>query len=745
MKKLGKFEVFGQIGRGAMGTVYKARDPLIGRLVALKTITTRLADDPELLARFYQEARLAGTLEHPNIVTIFELGMEDETPFIAMALLEGGSLDKAIEARLAMPLSQKLGYIVYVCRAIEYAHKQGVIHRDIKPANVMAAADGAVKVVDFGIARFGDAGGTQTGTLVGTLGYMSPQLIAGKTADARSDIWAVGVMFYELLAYRRPFNADNQAALMMSIHSDPTPSILDAVPGLPQEVADVIDRMLRKDANERFQSMDEVLVELEPIWKKYLREDVLELLGIGKNLLDARDLFGAQDAAHKAAILDTANTDAKNLLERINSEIRRLGIAPKESECVPKKQGFEGFGRLQPAETSQGDVPSFPTVTPWEGKAPPRRARIARGLFAVSGLLAVVVGAYAILRTRYVTPQMTPQPAIPSPSLPPRVLPVPVLPPEPPAPIAPSAGRGDLEQQQRRLFDDARALARSTKDYTGALALLAKAHDLNGPLQREIESYQRQFEKAAGQFPSPNSNAPAVPATSSATSPPKSTAEIQSDLSDAQALVQRGGFKDAWSKAAAIEQLGGDAASVRDAVRTAEEARYRQLVAGYSNTNKQSKTDLEDLLAAFQLFAGNAVNREADARNYANQITSDLAALTVVHPTPSSQPSGSETTASDPSDILALLNRYAQAVASGDLNTVKTLRQLSPSEEKKMADSLRATKGKGYALRNCSTPEIAGDTAKVTCETVLTGSKDALPGRITFSLRRTNGHWLIAP
>src|ERR1700680_1176422 len=122
MKTLGKFEILEQIGRGAMGVVYKARDPLIGRMVALKTITTGLAEDPALLERFYQEARSAGTLQHPNIVTIYELGEADNTPFIAMEYLNGSSLDKLIEGCPKLPLSQKVGYIVYVCRALEYSH-----------------------------------------------------------------------------------------------------------------------------------------------------------------------------------------------------------------------------------------------------------------------------------------------------------------------------------------------------------------------------------------------------------------------------------------------------------------------------------------------------------------------------------------------------------------------------------------------------------------------------------------------
>jgi eukaryotic-like serine/threonine-protein kinase len=350
MKKLGKFEILEQIGRGAMGVVYKARDPFIGRLVALKTITTGLAEDPALLERFYQEARSAGALEHPNIVTIYELGKEGDTPFIAMAFLEGGSLDKLIEARPALPLSQKLGYIVYVCRALEYAHKRGVVHRDIKPGNVMVTADGTVKVVDFGIARLGDTGRTQTGTLIGTLGYMSPQLIGGKTADAKSDIWAAGVMFYELLTYQRPFNGENHYALMMNIHSQPTPPILEAAPGTPPDVVKIVERMLRKDVDERFQSMEEVLIELEPIWKRLQQAEVAALVADSKQLFEARDLGRAQDVLRKALLIDTANTQAKHLLEKVNADIRRREIVPQVKIRVEKGENLLAAGQFEEAK-----------------------------------------------------------------------------------------------------------------------------------------------------------------------------------------------------------------------------------------------------------------------------------------------------------------------------------------------------------------------------------------------------------
>ncbi len=214
MQYLGKYEIISEIGRGAMGAVYKARDPLIDRLVALKTITGGPSAQTNLLDRFYQEARSAGALQHPNIVTIYELGHEKNTPFIAMEYLEGESLDRIIEQHPVLPLSVKLGYIVRVCDALAYAHQHNVVHRDVKPANIMVTKEGVVKVVDFGIARLTDMSMTQPNMMIGSRAYMSPQLYKGERADARSDIWAVGVSLYELLAYKRPFIGDSEAELM---------------------------------------------------------------------------------------------------------------------------------------------------------------------------------------------------------------------------------------------------------------------------------------------------------------------------------------------------------------------------------------------------------------------------------------------------------------------------------------------------------------------------------------------------
>src|SRR5260221_1425787 len=192
VERLGKYEIISEIGRGAMGAVYKARDPLIGRLVALKTITSGMIAQANSLERFYQETRSAGALQHPNIVTIYELGHENNTPFIAMEFIEGGSLDHLVEQRHSFRLTVKLGYIVRVCEALSYAHRHNVVHRDIKPGNIMVTKEGAVKVVDFGIARLTDISLTQQNMMMGTRAYISPQFYKGERAVSARSVFAAG-------------------------------------------------------------------------------------------------------------------------------------------------------------------------------------------------------------------------------------------------------------------------------------------------------------------------------------------------------------------------------------------------------------------------------------------------------------------------------------------------------------------------------------------------------------------------
>jgi serine/threonine-protein kinase len=237
-----------------MGVVYKARDPIINRLVALKVIKANVADNPALLERFYREAQSAGSLQHPNIVTIYEMGEEAGIPFIAMQLVDGQNLGNLIAQRASIPLSLKLVYAVEACSAFAYAHKQGIVHRDIKPGNVMVSKDGTVKVVDFGIARVLENSRTQTGMLIGTFAYMPPEVFNGEHADERSDIFSFGVLLYELFAYKHPFPGDIPASLMQSIClKEPIP-LHQVAPDCPPELEAVVHRALVKTVADRTQS-----------------------------------------------------------------------------------------------------------------------------------------------------------------------------------------------------------------------------------------------------------------------------------------------------------------------------------------------------------------------------------------------------------------------------------------------------------------------------------------------------------
>src|SRR5690348_357489 len=351
VQQLGKYEIISEIGRGAMGSVYKARDPLIDRLVALKTITGGSSAQSNLLDRFYQEARSAGALQHPNIVTIYELGHEKNTPFIAMEYLEGDSLDRMIEQKQVLPLSVKLGYIVRVCDALAYAHHHNVVHRDVKPANIMVTKEGVVKVVDFGIARLTDMSMTQPNMMIGSRAYMSPQLYKGERADARSDIWAVGVTLYELLASRRPFVGDSEAELMFHIIYEEPENLQALSPDCTDDLLPIVAKLLAKKSDDRYQSMEDVLHAIEPIWKAAQQTTVSGLLADCKELVAAKDLQRAQALLRKALHIDVSNSQAKSMLEKVTIELRRTEILPRLQEHMSRGDAFLKAGQLREAKS----------------------------------------------------------------------------------------------------------------------------------------------------------------------------------------------------------------------------------------------------------------------------------------------------------------------------------------------------------------------------------------------------------
>jgi serine/threonine-protein kinase len=254
IRKIGKYELRERIGRGGMGTVFKAYDPELDRSVAIKIISDDIDITEEMRARFIREAQACAKLSHPNIVTIYDAGEHDGTAYIAMELLRGRHLVDYCCASHALPSPVAIEIIAKLAGALHYAHRQGVVHRDIKPANVMYdAPSGELKITDFGIARLTDAGRTRTGIVLGTPSYMSPEQLEGRPITGQSDLYSLAVTLFQLLTGQLPFRADSMLALMMKIAQEPPPRFQSLRPDLPAELGVFFDRALAKEPVTRFE------------------------------------------------------------------------------------------------------------------------------------------------------------------------------------------------------------------------------------------------------------------------------------------------------------------------------------------------------------------------------------------------------------------------------------------------------------------------------------------------------------
>jgi eukaryotic-like serine/threonine-protein kinase len=255
-----------------MSVVYRARDPVTDRMVALTVPSAESSDSPELLARFYREARAAGSLQHPNIIAVYDLGVDRGSPYIAMELLEGADLEQIVErekkegTQSPQSAATLLNYVIQACRGLAFAHQNGVIHRDVRPGNIFVAKDGRVKLTHFVNARLPDAHSPiSAGMLGGTAEYMSPEHFRGDRMDSGTDIWAVGCMLYEILTYTKPFQFENNTAGMIAIMSQEPKPICELRPDLPAKLDKVLRRCLKKVRGERYRNMDELVADLEPI------------------------------------------------------------------------------------------------------------------------------------------------------------------------------------------------------------------------------------------------------------------------------------------------------------------------------------------------------------------------------------------------------------------------------------------------------------------------------------------------
>ena len=312
-EKLGKFEIKRVLGNGAMGEVYLGVDPSIGREVAIKTILPAAAQGGEAKERFAREARAAGVLNHPNLVTIYEFGEDQGVLYIAMEFVKGHDLDELLQEQ-SLTRSEALEVLAQVCDGMGFAHRQHIVHRDIKPTNVRVQRDGKrlhAKVMDFGVAKISNSDMTATGMVMGTVSYMAPEYIRTGKPDPRSDLFAVGVMLYECLSGRKPFAGDTTPTVLYKIVNEaPDPIETERLKGISPAIRTVLDRALCKNPDERFQTAEDLAKALraakDPSWTGQLEDTTTVLRATASTATVATaNAVAAPTAAERPAPLDT--------------------------------------------------------------------------------------------------------------------------------------------------------------------------------------------------------------------------------------------------------------------------------------------------------------------------------------------------------------------------------------------------------------------------------------------------------
>jgi eukaryotic-like serine/threonine-protein kinase len=277
MEKVGRYHVRELLGEGAMAKVFKAYDPDIDRELAIKFLKSQLKGDSEYHTRFLREAKGAGVLSHPNIVTVFDVGDENGHPYIAMELVEGGSLGDLIQGEKLLPVRTVVDIGIQLVKALDYAHKKGIVHRDVKPGNIMMIRDTTtIKVADFGICRIDSTEATQAtqvGNVLGTPNYMSPEQVLGEKVDSRSDLFSAGVVLYQLLTGHLPFDGETMISVAYKITKTEPPSLDKLRPDVPLSLRRIVDRSLKKQADKRFQTGEEFAAALIGVAKEMAEEE----------------------------------------------------------------------------------------------------------------------------------------------------------------------------------------------------------------------------------------------------------------------------------------------------------------------------------------------------------------------------------------------------------------------------------------------------------------------------------------
>jgi serine/threonine protein kinase/cytochrome c-type biogenesis protein CcmH/NrfG len=328
MQRIGKYEILERVGRGGMGSVFRAYDPMLDRAVALKVISSDSDATEELRARFFREAQACARLNHPNIVTVHDLGEADGQLFIVMELLEGQELRQIIADRKIADLEDKLSIIAQICDGLDFAHQKGIVHRDVKPSNILVLRNGQVKILDFGIAHIEGTGTglTRAGVIMGTIRYMAPEQVRGR-ADQRADIFSLGAVCYELITYGPAFAGEDPMEILEQLRTQDPPRLVDVDPGVPPELSAVIERALQKDPAQRYSGIGQMRLDLDEV-RRRLTQDAARLHGeVQARLGELRDLEAACAARLGASLTEST---ASVLTE----PVRSAAIAAVHREIV---------------------------------------------------------------------------------------------------------------------------------------------------------------------------------------------------------------------------------------------------------------------------------------------------------------------------------------------------------------------------------------------------------------------------
>jgi serine/threonine protein kinase len=361
-EKIEKYQIISVLGKGAMGIVYHAYDPMVKRDVAIKFLSSLGSEETELISRFEREARLAGGLRHPNIVTIYDLGHFEGRPYIVMEYILGRDLQTVIRQKQELTFEQRVEIILQICKGLEAAHQKGIIHRDIKPANIRLQEDNTVKIMDFGIARMGTSELTRSGYIIGTLQYMSPEQISGEQLDPRTDIFSTGVIAYELFTYNNPFNGEHTVDIMYRILNVRPQAIRELPEEYGTELNEIILRALEKNRELRYPSAREMAQELEEYLfylksLKFQRKQQPRVTAYTEGITQAIPLETVQAPSSSAKDVSSAPVSSSSVPSNVTPDLQNLPTAfnvptPTFGTTEPTRAPRTGLGANY-SETAQ--------------------------------------------------------------------------------------------------------------------------------------------------------------------------------------------------------------------------------------------------------------------------------------------------------------------------------------------------------------------------------------------------------